>query len=128
MAIEASRWRGPCRLAADFLAVQESGLFAQAGLRYNHGMVRSVTEADILESIVAPDASGLTADAARCLLELRFDRDTTQRIRRLLQKNNRGSISAEERLTLEKYLRVGQLLDLLHAKARLSLQRQSDSA
>ena len=52
---------------------------------------------------------------------------TTKRIRQLLQKNNRGTISAAERLTLEKYLRVGQLLDLLHAKAKLSLHQNGDS-
>jgi hypothetical protein len=35
--------------------------------------------------------------------------------------DNHGTISASERLTLDKYLRVGQFLDLVHAKARLSL-------
>jgi len=80
------------------------------------------TEADILEKVVAPTAAGLSPDTARELLKFRFDRQTAANIRRLLQKNNRGTITAEERVLLEKFLRVGQLLDLLHAKARVVLR------
>jgi len=61
-------------------------------------------------------------EAARAILCLRFDRDSTKRVRQLLRKNNRGTITAEERVELERYLRVGQLLDLLQAKAHLRLQ------
>jgi hypothetical protein len=81
----------------------------------------TVTEAEILERVVAPTAAGISPETARELLKFRFDRHTSADIRRLLQKNNRGTITAEERVLLEKYLRVGQLLDLLHAKARLGL-------
>jgi hypothetical protein len=81
----------------------------------------TVSEADILEKVVAPTAASLSPDTARELLKFRFDRQTTADIRRLLQKNNRGKITAQERVLLEKYLRVGQLLDLLHAKARVVL-------
>lgn len=87
----------------------------------------TITEADILEKVVSPHVAGLTPEAARSLLEFKFDAPTTKRIRQLLQKNNRGTISADERIDLEKYLRVGQFLDLVHAKARLSLQ-ESDSS
>jgi hypothetical protein len=82
----------------------------------------TISEADILTKVVAPRKADLSPEAARSFLGLRFDAVTTKRIRGLLQKNNRGTISAAERLTLDKYLRVGQLLDLLHAKAKLSLQ------
>jgi hypothetical protein len=40
-------------------------------------------------------------------------------IRQPLQKNHRGPLSAEERITLERFPRVGKFIDLLHAKARL---------
>ena len=83
----------------------------------------SISEADILTKVVGPERADLSAEAARSLLDLRFDSKTTRRIRQLLQKNNQGTISRAERLTLDKYLRVGQLLDLLHAKAKLSLGR-----
>ena len=87
----------------------------------------SITEAGILEKVVAPAVGNLTPEAARALLSLRFDRATTQTIRTLLRQNNRGTITAADRLALEKYLRVGQLLDLLHAKARVSLRDQGES-
>ena len=82
-----------------------------------------ISEADILTRVVASARPDLNPEAARSFLALKFDSATTKRIRQLLQKNNRGTISEAERLTLDKYLRVGQLLDLLHAKAKLSLQR-----
>jgi hypothetical protein len=84
----------------------------------------TITENDILAEVVAPRKADLTAAAARGLLALKFDRQTTQKIRNLLRQNNAGTISAADRLTLEKYLRVGQLLDLLHAKARLTLGKK----
>ena len=68
----------------------------------------TITEADILSKAIAPKKADLSPDTARSFLSFRFDAAATKRIRQLLQKNNRGTISANERLTLEKYLRVGQ--------------------
>jgi hypothetical protein len=81
-----------------------------------------LTEAEIFGQIIAPTAAGLSPETARAFLSFSFDRPTTNRIRQLLQRNNRGTITSDERIALEKYLRVGQFLDLLHAKARLSLK------
>jgi len=82
-----------------------------------------LTDADILTEIIMPDFPDLNPEAARAILALKFPPPAATRIRRLLRKNNQGTISAEERVALEKYLRVGQLLDLLHAKAKQSLGR-----
>ena len=84
----------------------------------------TVSEADILAQVVMPDSGDMTPEAAESLLRFRFSPAATKEIRELLRKNNRGTISAEERIVLEKYLRVGQFLDLVHAKARLSLKKQ----
>lgn len=86
-----------------------------------------LSEVDILEEIIAPNQGGWSPETARSMLELKFGEKTRRRIRRLLQKNNRGTIAAGERVALEKYLRVGQFLDLLQAKARLSLQQSGNS-
>ena len=88
----------------------------------------TISEADILAEVVGPAKPGLSPEVARSMLDLKFDAAVTKRIRRLLQKNNRGTIAAPERIMLEKYLRVGQFLDLLHAKAKLSLQHAAESA
>lgn len=81
-----------------------------------------ISDADVLKHVFSPVERGLHPDAARAILDLKFDTEATKLIRQLLQKNNRGTISADERITLEKFLRVGKFIDLLHAKARLSLK------
>jgi hypothetical protein len=86
----------------------------------------TITEADILAEIIGPDHADLSPQAARSLLQLKFGKVSKNRIQQLLKKNNRGTITADERATLEKYLRVGRFLDLLQTKARLSLQADSE--
>ena len=81
-----------------------------------------LTEADILSEIVAPAEPTLNQDFARAVLSVRFNDSATEKIRELLQKNNAGTITTAEKADLEKHLRVGQFLDLMQAKARLSLQ------
>jgi hypothetical protein len=89
-----------------------------------HHDSHTLTEADILAEVVAPDEPTLSREFARAVLSVRFNEEATTRIRELLQRNNAGTISAVEKSDLEKYLRVGQFLDLMQAKARLSLQPQ----
>jgi hypothetical protein len=92
---------------------------------YNPIMVQTfaISEAEILEHVVSPITGDLTPEASRAILELKFDAAATKRIRQLLKKNNRGSITAEERIALERFLRVGKFIDLLQAKARVSLKK-----
>jgi hypothetical protein len=85
----------------------------------------TVTEADILSEVVSPNRPGISPEFARSILELRFSDKASKRIRRLLEKNNKGSISEAERSELDKFLRVGQFLDLMQAKATLSLRESS---
>ena len=80
-----------------------------------------ITEGNILERVLAAGDTPLPVNVARALLELKFPPADTNRIRALLRKNGSGTIAAPERLALERYLRVGQFLDLLHARARASL-------
>ena len=86
----------------------------------------TITEADILSQVIAPGQSGLSPESARSILELRFSDAAKDRIRDLMNRNNRGTITDAEVFELEKYLRVGMFLDLIQAKACVSL-RQQDS-
>jgi hypothetical protein len=125
----------PCLLALDFLAV-----FGGAGpmslVHFGRVMVQfglfegmdMLTEAEILSEVIEPDRGTISAGAAREILSLRYHPETSSRIRILLASNNAGTITAEERVDLEKYRRVGQLIDLLQAKARLSLASARDHA
>ena len=81
----------------------------------------TATEIDILAQVVAPDDPSLQAELARSVLAMKFNADAQATICELLEKNNRGDITAGERQLLDRYLRVGQFIDLLQAKARLTL-------
>jgi hypothetical protein len=85
-----------------------------------------ITEADILSEIVAPGKPDLPADTARSMLELRFSQQAVEHMNVLAEKNRQDSLSPSERTALERYQRVGNFLNLLHAKARNSLARISN--
>ena len=90
-------------------------------------MTTPSTESDIVHSLVFPFDEDLDPQAARALLRIRFDRAATKHINQLLRKNQRGVISAEERIVLEKYLRMGKFIDVLQAKARKALKAEWQS-
>lgn len=82
----------------------------------------TITESDILADVMAVDRGDLTPAVARSVLRWRFSKRASSRIARLSGRGARGIITAEERQELEKYLRVGGFVNILQAKARLSLK------
>jgi hypothetical protein len=86
----------------------------------------ATTEGQILEDIIGSDGAELTPQVAEFILQMKFKKNASKRISQLLRKNNRGTITPIERATLEKYLRVGQFMDLLQAKVKLYLQRAAN--
>ncbi len=65
-----------------------------------------------------PEKNGLSAACARALLELRFSDRDKARMSELASKNNEGLLSESEREELEGYVKVGDVLSLLHLKAK----------
>ena len=84
-----------------------------------------ITEADILDEIIAPDQPGLSPESARAILDLRFRQRAMDRMNVLAEKNRQGTLSETEQGELERYLRVGNFLNLIQSKARLSLSKKS---
>lgn len=82
----------------------------------------TTTESDILADVIAPDRGDLPPEVAESVLGWKFTNRAVARMNRLADRNNQGTITAQERQELEKYLRVGSLINLLQAKARLSLK------
>ncbi len=78
-------------------------------------------DTQILEHVVMADREGMSPESARALLELRFDAHALERMNQLAEKNRLGTIQEAERQELDGYLRVGNLLNVLQAKARLAL-------
>jgi len=79
------------------------------------------TESEILAEVIAPHQGDLSVEVAHSFLSWKFTDEAVARMTSLAERNGRGAITAEERQELENYLRVGSLINLLQAKARLSL-------
>ena len=95
---------------------------------YNTHMSQdAISEADILSEVVAPGEPGLPIASARSILDLRFNAAAISRMNELAEMNRQDTISDLQRAEMQKYTRVGNFLNLMQAKARLSLQ-QADSA
>ena len=87
----------------------------------------TLTEAEILADVLAPDQGDLSVEIAQAVLRWKFSRRATAQINKLAQRNQNGAISAVEREELEKYLRVGSFLNVLQAKARRSLAASEEN-
>jgi hypothetical protein len=84
--------------------------------------ITTTSEAAIWARIIEPEKNGLSSTAARSLLELRFSEWDLAHMNELAQKNQDGLLNDAERQELESYVKVGDVLSLLHLKARRSLQ------
>jgi len=96
-------------------------LLSHAKPRYTHIMselVTVATETEILEQVIEPNATGMSVEAAKALLAFRFNESAVARINELAEKNRQGKLIPSERALLERYQRVGNFLNLMHAKAR----------
>ncbi len=86
------------------------------------------SEAAILARVIQPEQDDLPAAAASAFLKLDFTAGDRRRMHELAVKNQNADLTAAERRELDDYLRVGRLLDLLGAKARLSLKKHDRNA
>ncbi len=90
-------------------------------------MSTTISESDILNDMVSPDVQDFPPEAAQALLSLRFTPRAVNRMDELAEKNRLDAITAVEREEMEKFMRVGNLLSFLKAKARLSLSKHDNT-
>lgn len=88
----------------------------------NHG-----SQEAILSRLIRPQEQTLSEAAARAILQIEFDPRDRERMRELAAKNQEGVLTEKEQDELDNYLRIGRLVDLLCAKARLSLVRSGST-
>jgi hypothetical protein len=81
------------------------------------------SEAAILARVIQPEQDDLSPAAAKALLKLGFTQGDRDRMHELAVKNQDGALAEAEQHELDSYRRVGRLLDLLVARARLSLSK-----
>lgn len=80
-------------------------------------------EASILERLV------FNSELAHAMLSIRFAPCDEDRMKALMEMNNRGHLSEDERAEMEAFRRVGSFVAIAQAKARLILQQlDADSA
>ena len=83
------------------------------------------SEAAILSRVIRPEKDDLPDEQAKALLRLNFEQSDLDRLHELVVKNQNDELTPAEKEELESYLRVSAFLDLMHAKARYSLQNRN---
>jgi hypothetical protein len=82
---------------------------------YNSEMA---TQEAILDEMLEPLVEALTPETARAVAQIRPKASVQARVDQLASKCNEGNLSADERAEYEDYVRVGNLLAVIKAKAR----------
>ena len=81
----------------------------------------AVHESAIMERLV------LSPEKAEAIMSLAFAREDQERMRELMDRNNQGLLTDSERDEMEGFRRVGTLLGILQARARLALDKSHSS-
>ena len=81
------------------------------------------TEAAIIARIVHPEKDDLPKDIARGFLRFSLDQSDLDRMHELVVKNQDDALTPTEKTELESYLRISLLVDLMHAKALSTLNK-----
>ncbi len=76
------------------------------------------TEAAILSRVLLNGANRLSPATARLLLGMGFPEEDKARLAELAEKCNEGTLSPTERTEYEAYVKVGDVLSLIHLKAK----------
>jgi len=83
-----------------------------------------LSELDMLADVINPAEGDLTPSVAKSVLQWKFSDRAINRMNKLARKNTTGTLTPNERKELDNFMRVGSLVDLLQAKARLSMKRR----
>lgn len=81
------------------------------------------TETAILARAIDPSHGNLSEAAARSILDIRLTPDDCRRRDELAAKAREGSLSPQELSELDNYRHVGRILEMMKAKAKVSLKR-----
>jgi len=76
----------------------------------------------ILTRTIAPMREKLSRELAEEILRWDFTPEDQQRMADLSAKARLGALSSNEELEIDSYVRVGNVVNLLQAKARLTLK------
>lgn len=86
-------------------------------------MSTTTTEAGILSRVIQPQTGGWDETAALAVLSLSFSESDQARMVQLLEKAKADELSAEEKDELVSFQKAGRTLEILKARARVSLKQ-----
>jgi hypothetical protein len=81
-----------------------------------------------LERAIAPDRGDMPDALAKQVLSMDFPPEDHARVEELSDKAQLGTLSESEAADLDEYIAANDLLTILKAKARTSLQRRTPAA
>lgn len=81
------------------------------------------TEAGILSRVIQPGAGGWDKAAASAILNFSFSADDRERMHVLLEKAKAEELDEGEQTELKSFQKAGRTLELIKARARISLQQ-----
>jgi hypothetical protein len=84
------------------------------------------SEAAIFGRLFEGRNGNLSHAVARKILDITFTETDQERMEELAQRNQQGRLTAEEREELTNYVKVGDLLAILHSKARHVLKKSQE--
>jgi hypothetical protein len=85
-------------------------------------------ETAILSRALGSGNAELSAEAARSILTIELSSVDQSELQRLSELATAGTLTPEEDMDLENYRQAGRVLELFKSKARIALNRASDSS
>ncbi len=83
----------------------------------------TTTEAGILSRVIQPATGGWDKAAASAILSFSFSADDHERMLLLLDKAKSDELDEAEQNELKSFQKAGRTLELIKARARISLQQ-----
>ena len=81
-----------------------------------------------MERLARLDASGISTETARELLQITFEPSHKTRVNGVSEKARKGTLLPAEEAELDEFIRVVDLLAILHSRARQALSLAGLSA
>ena len=85
----------------------------------------NLIETSLWQRLIRPEEGTFSRDAAQSLLRLSFSDKDRNRMIDLAERNQQGLLKRKEKKELEEFIRVGDVLGMIHSKARQSLNRMN---
>ena len=81
----------------------------------------------ILTRAISPTRESLPRDVAELILQWDFPPEDKKRMAELSAKARNGELNADEEAEIDSYVRVGHIVNLMQAKARLAIKQAAQN-